>query len=49
MRRRGIFVAELHAELAERGLPMPRSTGIRHWFPDYDAAEEHARLQALLR
>ena len=46
---RGIFVAEVHAELRERGLPIPRSTGIRHWFPGYDAAEEHARLQELLR
>ena len=27
---------------------MPRRTGIRHWFPDYDPAEEHARLVALL-
>ena len=45
----GIFIAELHAELRERGLPIPRSTGIRHWFPGYDAAEEHARLEALLR
>jgi predicted secreted protein len=46
---RGIFISELHAELRERGLPIPRSTGIRHWFPGYDPAEEHARLQELLR
>jgi len=46
---RGIFVAELHAELHARGLPIPRSTGIRHWFPGYDPAEEHARLEELLR
>ena len=45
----GIFVEELEAELAERGLAMPRRTGIRHWFPDYDPDEERARLEALLR
>ena len=44
----GVFIEELHAELAERGLPAPRSTGIRHWFPDYDAEEERARIEALL-
>jgi predicted secreted protein len=44
----GIFLEELRAVLDERGLPMPRRTGIRHWFPDYDPAEEHARLVALL-
>ena len=44
----GIFVEELEAELAARGLPMPRRTGIRHWFPGYDADEERARLEALL-
>ena len=27
---------------------MPRRTGIRHWFPDYDPAEERERLLALL-
>ncbi|HEY7207550.1 MAG TPA: hypothetical protein VH416_04860 [Gaiellaceae bacterium] len=44
----GIFIDELRAELAARGLPMPRATGIRHWFPDYDPDEERARLEALL-
>ncbi len=44
----GIFVEELHAELAARGLPAPRATGIRHWFPDYDPEEERRRLEALL-
>jgi predicted secreted protein len=44
----GIFLEELRAELAERDLPMPRRTGIRHWFPDYDPDEEQARLVALL-
>jgi predicted secreted protein len=44
----GIFIDELRAALAERGLPMPRSTGIRHWFPDYDPDEELRRLEKLL-
>jgi hypothetical protein len=44
----GIFVEELAAALAERGLPLPRRTGIRHWFPGYDADEERRRLEALL-
>ena len=44
----GIFVEELEAELAERGLEIPRRTGIRHWFPDYDPDEERARLEKLL-
>ena len=44
----GIFLEELRAELAERGLPFPRATGIRHWFPDYDPEEERRRLEALL-
>ncbi len=44
----GIFVEELKAELEERGLPVPRMTGIRHWFPDYDPAEERRRLEELL-
>ena len=45
----GIFIEELKAELAERGLPEPRSTGIRHWFADYDPDEELRRLEGLLR
>jgi hypothetical protein len=45
----GIFVEELKAELEERGLPIPRSTGIRHWFADYDPDEELQRLEAILR
>ncbi len=44
----GIFVEELEAELAARGLPVPRRTGIRHWFPDYDPTEERERLVSLL-
>jgi len=34
--------------LAAKGLTMPRRTGIRHWFPGYDPAEERARLLAML-
>ena len=45
---KGIFVQELAAELEERGLALPPATGIRHWFPDYDPAEERRRLEALL-
>jgi predicted secreted protein len=45
----GIFVEELQAELEERGFELPRSTGIRHWFPDYDPEEERRRLEELLR
>jgi predicted secreted protein len=44
----GIFLEELQLELEERGLPMPRATGIRHWFADYDPEEERRRLEALL-
>jgi predicted secreted protein len=45
----GIFIEELKAELARRGLPEPRATGIRHWFVDYDPDEELERIGALLR
>jgi predicted secreted protein len=44
----GIFLEELEAELTARGLPMPRATGIRHWFTDYDPEEERRRLETLL-
>jgi len=44
----GIFVEALDAELRARGLPSPRRTGIRHWFPDYDPAEERRRLATVL-
>ncbi|MGI8420930.1 MAG: hypothetical protein ACR2MU_01500 [Gaiellaceae bacterium] len=44
----GIFLQELKAELGERGLPVPRMTGIRHWFEGYDPAEERQRLEELL-
>jgi len=44
----GIFIEELKRELAERGLPEPRATGVRHWFVDYDPDEELERIGALL-
>ena len=44
----GTFLEELANALAAAGHPMPRRTGIRHWFPDYDPDEERARLLALL-
>jgi predicted secreted protein len=44
----GIFIEELKSELEARGLPLPRSTGIRHWFADYDPDEELRRLEAVL-
>lgn len=44
----GIFLEELRAELEARDLPLPRRTGIRHWFPGYDEAEERSRLLELL-
>lgn len=44
----GIFVEELEAELAERGLEMPPRTGVRHWFHRYDPDEERRRIEALL-
>ena len=45
---KGIFVEALEDELAARGLPLPRSTGIRHWLPDYDPDEERGRLVSIL-
>jgi predicted secreted protein len=45
----GIFIEELKAELEARGLPLPRSTGIRHWFADYEPDEELRRLEAVLQ
>jgi predicted secreted protein len=44
----GIFIEELRAELARRGIPEPRLTGITHQLPDHDESEERARLNALL-
>jgi predicted secreted protein len=45
---RGIYIEELAAELAERGLPMPRAMGISHHLPDHDPAAERAALAELL-
>jgi predicted secreted protein len=45
---RGIYIEELAAELAERGLPMPRAMGISHQLPDHDPAAERAALGELL-
>ena len=44
----GIFLEELARALDERGLALPRRTGIRHWFPDYDPTEERARILGVL-
>jgi predicted secreted protein len=43
----GIFIDELAAELAERGVPMPRATGITHQLPDHDEAREQAGIVSL--
>jgi predicted secreted protein len=44
----GIFIEELRAEMAGRGLPEPRLIGIRHQLPDHDAAGERSRLTMTL-
>jgi predicted secreted protein len=46
---RGIFFEELEAELAARGVPFPRATGISHTLPDFDAETERRELDAFLR
>ena len=46
--QKGIFLEELESELAERGLELPRRVGTRHWWPDYDPAEERERLERLV-
>ena len=45
---RGIYIEELEAELADRGISMPRSMGISHQLPDHDPASERAALGELL-
>jgi predicted secreted protein len=45
----GIFVEELLAALAARGITQPRLTGITHQLPGHDGATERARLQAFLK
>ena len=44
----GIYMEELTAELAERGLPAPRRMGGSHQLPDHDTDVERARLVALM-
>jgi predicted secreted protein len=44
----GIFIEELTAELAERGVERPRAMGIAHQLPDFDAEAERAQLVALM-
>jgi len=43
----GIFIEELAAELAGRGVPMPRATGITHQLPDHDAAADRGAIVEL--
>ena len=44
----GIFMEELTAELADRGITAPRRMGISHQLPDFDPAAERAELAALM-
>lgn len=44
----GIYMEELTAVLAERGIDAPRAMGISHQLPDHDAAAERERLAALM-
>ena len=44
----GIYMEELTAVLAERGIDPPRAMGISHQLPDHDAAAERERLAALM-
>ena len=44
----GIFIDELSAELAERGVPLPRASGVTHQLPDHDAAAERGAIVALM-
>ena len=44
----GIFLEELTAELAERGVTAPRAMGVSHQLPTHDPAEERAQLIALM-
>jgi predicted secreted protein len=45
----GIFMEEIVAELAERGIDAPRAMGISHQLPDHDPAAERVRLRELMR
>jgi predicted secreted protein len=44
----GIFIEELEAELAARGVPLPRATGITHQLPSHDDGENQAAVAALI-
>jgi predicted secreted protein len=44
----GIFLEELTAELAERGVTAPRAMGVSHQLPTHDPSEERAQLVALM-
>ena len=44
----GIFIEELTAELAERGIETPRAMGIAHQLPGFDEAVERAALVTLM-
>jgi hypothetical protein len=45
----GIFIEELTAELAARGVDTPRAMGISHQLPDHDPAVERAALVTLMQ
>jgi predicted secreted protein len=44
----GIYMEELTAVLAERGIDAPRAMGISHQLPDHDPRAERERLAALM-
>ena len=44
----GIFIEELEAELAARGVPLPRATGITHQLPGHDDEVNRAAVAALI-
>jgi predicted secreted protein len=44
----GIFMEEIVAELAQRGIEAPRAMGISHQLPDHDPAADRARLRELM-
>ena len=44
----GIYMEELTAVLAGRGIEAPRAMGISHQLPDHDPAAERARLASLM-
>jgi predicted secreted protein len=44
----GIFVEELLAAVAERGVPAPRAIGVTESLPDHDPDTERAELTAML-